>query len=61
MSVTVTYWDGRGNAEIIRMMLSAAGYDWKESVPNSEAQNLGTPGDVEALSKAGLLPFDQVV
>eukprot|EP00041_Stephanoeca_diplocostata_P027455 m.755008 g.755008 ORF g.755008 m.755008 type:complete len:104 (-) comp23179_c0_seq10:949-1260(-) len=56
----LTYWDGRGNAEIIRMMLVVCGEDWEEKVFESEAQHLTKRSEMENMISAGVLCFDQV-
>ena len=33
MVAQLTYWDGQGNAEIIRLMLAACGEEWEVGHP----------------------------
>jgi hypothetical protein len=33
MVAHLTYWNGQGNAEIIRLMMAACGEPWEDTVP----------------------------
>ena len=58
----LTYWDGRGNAELIRLMLAACGEPYQECVPFEEdaTTHLSTQAQIEKIVGAGMLVFDQV-
>mmetsp|Transcript_26899 Transcript_26899/g.45397 ORF Transcript_26899/g.45397 Transcript_26899/m.45397 type:complete len:245 (+) Transcript_26899:51-785(+) len=59
----LTYWDGRGNAEIIRLMMATAGQEWVERVYKSEEEGVShmTKTDqVLLMMKDGVLAFDQL-
>jgi len=56
----LTYWDGRGNAEIIRLMMEACGQVYMEKVYKSDAKNISTFDELKVLLNDGVLAFDQV-
>jgi glutathione S-transferase len=56
----LTYWDGRGNAELIRLMLVVSGESWTERVYGSDASHLSRPGELSSMLADGVLAFDQV-
>ena len=58
---TLTYWNGRGRAEVVRLMLAATGEDYDEAVPGFPgATHLTKPEQFEQLKENGLLAFGQV-
>ena len=61
MVAQLSYWNGQGNAEIIRLMMAACGEQWEDRVAldKSGATHLSTPQQMEAMMCAGLLAFDQ--
>ena len=56
----LTYWDGRGNAESIRLMMAACGQNWEEKVYKSEAEHLSNVDEMTVMMNEGILSFDQV-
>lgn len=58
---TLTYWNGRGLCETIRLMLAATGEEYKEAVPGfPECRHLSEPEHLAFLRANGYLMFDQV-
>jgi glutathione S-transferase len=59
---TFTYWNGRGMAEKIRLMLAATGVDYDEAVPGfpSEVTHLSEPEHLAKLRADGMLMMNQV-
>ena len=59
---TFTYWNGRGMAEKIRLMLAATGVDYEEAVPGfpSEVTHLSEPEHLARLRADGMLMMNQV-
>lgn len=57
----LTYWDGRGNGESIRLMMAAAGQQWEERVYKNDADHLSTFDDLKVMFDDGVLAFDQVI
>eukprot|EP01052_Picozoa_sp_SAG31_P020715 SAG31_NODE_1571_length_7851_cov_8.714525_2_plen_233_part_00 len=57
----LTYWDGQGNAEIIRLMLAACNEPWEDAVAldKAGATHLTSRSQFEKMMAAGLLAFDQ--
>ncbi len=49
----LTYWRGRGRAEIIRLTMAAVGVEW-------DSVNMTQPEEFDALKAAGKLMFGQV-
>lgn len=60
MPAILTYWDGQGNAEIVRLMLAATGEDWEEKVYGEDAKVLTSNAEFMSMVNAGVLGFDQV-
>mmetsp|Transcript_46175 Transcript_46175/g.121021 ORF Transcript_46175/g.121021 Transcript_46175/m.121021 type:complete len:820 (-) Transcript_46175:515-2974(-) len=58
----LTYWDGRGNAEIIRLALAASGTEWHEGVALDDPRfkNISSEEQMKQLMSAGVLAFDQL-
>ena len=57
----LTYWNGRGNAETIRLMLVASGEPWEEKVYlNDESQNISSFAEFQWIQESGALAFEQV-
>lgn len=58
----LTYWDGQGNAEIIRLMMAACGQVWEDKVAldASGTTHISTEAQFEGIAAAGLLAFDQL-
>ena len=57
----LTYWDGRGNAELIRLSLVVAGRAYKEQVfLNDEKTHMDSKADMLAIMDKGVLAFDQL-
>ena len=58
---TLTYWDGRGNAEVIRMMLAVCGESWRDEVYLDEASaHVTGRAQMDAMQASGALAFDQL-
>lgn len=58
----LTYWDGRGLSEIVRLMLEICGEPWIEQVYGFEGdQNISTLEQFKSITAAGVLCFDQVI
>lgn len=61
MSAVLTYWNGRGQAELVRMMLVVSGEEWTECVFGDKAEkNITTKEQMYRIQEAGVLAFDQV-
>jgi len=58
----LTYWDGHGNAEIIRLTMAVCGQEWEDVVPFDEdgATHLSKREQLDKMMKAGVLMSDQV-
>ena len=56
----LTYWSGRGNAELVRLMMEACGQPYEEQVYGSAAKTLSQPAEMHRMFKDGVLAFDQV-
>lgn len=56
----LTYWDGRGNAEIVRLMMEACGQKYEEKVYKSDAKNISSFDEFKVILDDGVLAFDQV-
>ena len=56
----LTYWDGRGNAEVIRMMLEICGQPYEEKTFGSGAKNITSRAEFDVIQQAGVLAFDQI-
>lgn len=62
MAAVLTYWNGRGLAELVRTMLVVTGEEWKECVFGDETeQNITTKEQMLRIQEAGVLAFDQVL
>lgn len=59
---TLTYWDGHGNGEIIRLTMAVCGEEWDDVVhlDDAGATHLSTYAQLEKLSQAGVLCSDQL-
>lgn len=60
MTARLTYWDGRGNAEIIRLMLIVTGEPWTEKVYGADEAHVQSFDHVKVMLDDGVLAFDQV-
>ena len=61
MATTLTYWNGRGRCEGIRLMLAATGIEYAEAVPGFPGvTHLSEPEHFESLREAGDLLFGSV-
>lgn len=62
MAAVLTYWDGHGNAEHIRLMMAACGQEWEDKVAldPSGATHLSTKAQADDIISAGMLAFDQL-
>ena len=57
----LTYWNGRGQAETIRLMLVASGEPWEEKVYlNEDSQNISSFAEFKSIQESGALAFEQV-
>lgn len=57
----LTYWDGRGNAELIRLSLVVAGRAYREQVfLNDGKSHIDSKEDMLAIMEKGVLAFDQL-
>jgi len=58
----LTYWDGHGNAEIIRLTMAFCGEEWEDVVhlDDSGATHMSTFAQLETMMKAGVLCSDQL-
>ena len=57
----LTYWDGRGNAELIRLSLVVAGRAYEEQVFLNEGKShMDSKEDMLAIMDKGVLAFDQL-
>ena len=55
-SVTLTYWNGRGRAELIRLVLAFCDVDYEEAVPGLPGvTHLSEPEHLEHLKESGYL------
>eukprot|EP00812_Abedinium_dasypus_P008965 NODE_2689_length_893_cov_477.059666.p2 GENE.NODE_2689_length_893_cov_477.059666~~NODE_2689_length_893_cov_477.059666.p2 ORF type:complete len:236 (-),score=75.95 NODE_2689_length_893_cov_477.059666:72-779(-) len=61
MPAVLTYWDGQGNAEIMRLMMAVCGEEWEDKVvmAGDGASHLTTKEHADTLIAAGRLAFDQ--
>ena len=61
-SAVLTYWDGRGNAEIIRLMLAITDEEWVEGVFGADESetHVSNAEQMKVMIDAGVLGFDQV-
>ena len=59
---TLTYWNGRGRAETIRLFLAVCGEEYTEHVPGFDASvtHLSEPEHFESLRDGGYLAFGSV-
>jgi glutathione S-transferase len=59
---TLTYWDGHGACERIRLMLAICGEPWEDRVAldDSGATHMTTYAQLQKLSEAGVLMADQL-
>jgi glutathione S-transferase len=58
---TLIYFNGRGRAELIRLVLAEAGADWQEHhVGRGTPPANGRPTDIGQLRESGVLPFGAV-
>lgn len=59
--ITFTYWNGRGMAEKIRLMLAATGVEYEEAVPGfPDVTHLGEPEHLASLREKGMLMMNMV-
>jgi hypothetical protein len=56
----LTYWDGRGNAELIRLMLEASGQGYEEKVYKADSKTISSFDELKVILDDGVLAFDQV-
>jgi len=58
----LTYWDGHGNAEIIRLTMAVCGEDWEDVVhlDGDGATHISTNAQLQKLTHAGVLCTDQL-
>ena len=61
-SARLTYFEGHGRAEEIRLMLAACGVPWKDAVYGDEsgAKFITTEGQMRKIMAAGVLAMDQL-
>lgn len=60
-TAVLTYWDGRGNAELLRLMLAASGEAWEEKVYGDDnATHMSTPDQFKNIIADGVCAFEQV-
>ena len=58
---TLTYWNGRGLCECIRLMLAACGEEYDEAVPGCpDATHLSSPAQWAVLQESGALAMGSV-
>ena len=56
----LTYWNGRGTAEIVRLMLEICGEPWIETVYGNDESCITTFAELKVMLDDGVLCFDQV-
>ena len=58
--VTLTYWNGRGRCEGIRIMLAACGVKYSDNVPGFEDSHINKKEHIESMRSNGHLLMNQV-
>merc|ERR1711972_387905 len=58
----LTYWDGHGNGEIIRLMMAVCGEKWEDKVAldDTGATHISNAAQFNKLREAGVLMSDQL-